>query len=114
MINPNASCLSSFINKIPIGGFAGVQTVSFEYRKLFHGWNRYYYDDLRENGYDISQRYPELHVNAGLLLYRNEEVWERWIELLSLDLDINEENRLNAYGVQDGRCFFLPRHWNTV
>jgi len=114
VINPNAPCLSEYIDKIPRGGFAGVQDASFEERKLYPDWKRFYYDDLRDRGYNESPRYPERHINAGLLLYRPSDVWERWIELLNIDTDLNEENRLNVYEVQEERCLFLPKEWNTV
>ena len=114
VINPNAACLSEFIDRIPRGGFAGVQDTTFEERKLFPNWKRYYYDGLRDYGYDGTPHYPERHINAGLLLYRPNDVRERWIELLNIDTDLNEENRLNVYEVQDDRCLFLPRNWNTI
>jgi|GEM_PF-1515357 len=114
VINPNSACLSPYIENIPRGGFAGVQDTTFEERKLFPSWSRYYYDDLRDQGYNESPRYPERHINAGLLLYRPADVWERWIELLNIETDLNEENRLNVFEVQEERCFFLPNDWNTV
>ena len=114
VINPNAACLSEYIDQIPLGGFAGVQDTTFEERKLFPSWNRYYYDDLRARGYNGLPRYPDRHINAGLLLFRPNEVWERWIELLNIDTEINEENRLNVFEVQDDRCLFLPMSWNTI
>lgn len=114
VINPNAECLSQYVDKIPLGGFAGVQTVTFEERKLFPTWKCFYYDALRDIGYDGLPPYPERHINAGLLLYRPKDIWKRWIELLNIETNLNEENRLNVYEVQDNRCFFLPRMWNTV
>ena len=114
VINPSAACLSEYIDNIPNGGFAGVQDTTFEERKLFPSWNRYYYDGLRDAGYNGSPRYPKQHINGGLLLYRPSHVWERWIELLNMDLNLNEENRLNVYEVQGDRCLFLPRNWNTI
>lgn len=114
VINPNAGCLSAYMENIPKGGFAAAQTVTFAERKLFPNWNRYYYDDLRNLGYNGTPRYPEKHISVGLLLYRPKEVWEKWIELLNIDTNLNEENRLNVYEVQENRCFFLPMHWHTV
>jgi len=102
------------VDRIPHGGFAGVQDTTFEERKLFPTWKRYYYDGLRDYGYDGAARYPERHINGGLLLYRPGDVYERWNELLNIDSDLNEENRLNVYEVQEDRCLLLPRHWNTI
>jgi len=114
VINPNAECLSQYIDNIPTGGFAGGQPVTFEERKLFPNWNQYYYDDLRSHGYDEFPKYPDKHINSGLLLYRPSDVWERWLELLNMDSELNEENRLSVYEVQEDRCFFLPRQWHVV
>jgi hypothetical protein len=114
VFNPNADCLSEYIDDIPLGGFAGVQEITFEERKLFPNWSRYYYEGLRDLGYNGTPRYPERHACAGLLLYRPSDVWERWVELLNMNTNLNEENRLNVYEVQEGRCFFLPCHWHIV
>lgn len=114
VINPAAGCLSDYAEDIPAGGFAAVQTVTFEERKLFPDWNRYYYDDLRGRGYEGTPRYPERHINAGLLLYRPRDVWERWIDLLNIDAGLHEEHRLNVYEVQEERCLFLPDRWNVL
>ena len=114
VINPNAECLSKYLDNIPAGGFAGGQPVTFEERKLFPNWNEYYYDDLRSCGYNEFPRYPDKHISSGLLLYRPRDVWERWLELLNIDSELNEENRLNVYEVQEDRCFFLPKRWHVV
>jgi hypothetical protein len=114
VINPGAGCLSEYVVDIPNGGFAAVQDVTFDERKLFPTWNRYYYDDLVDRGYDGVPPHPKIHINAGLLLYRPRDVWERWLDLLRIDIGLNEENRLNVYEVQDHRCLFLPHHWNVV
>ncbi len=116
VINPNAGCLSEYVDKIPSGGFAGVQDVSYEERELFPNWNHYYYDDLRVRGYQSNPPFPKQHANAGLLLYRPNEIWERWQELLHVDVEggLTVENRINVYEVQEGRCFFMPEHWHVL
>lgn len=114
VINPNAACLSEYEDSIPRGGFAGVQVVSFEERKLFPNWRQSFYDGLQIDGYNMAPSFPEKHINSGLLLYRPCEVWERWLELLNIDSDLNDEYRLNIFEVQAGRCFFLPECWNIL
>lgn len=114
VINPNATCLSEYAEGIPIGGFAAVQEVSFEERGLFPGWPYYHYDGIDGTGYGGPPRFLKRHINSGLLLYRPEEVWARWLELLDVDSDLNDEYRLNISEVQDDKCLFLPEHWNVL
>ena len=57
---------------------------------------------------------PELHVSAGVLLYKPADVAASWRALLGIRNGLNEENRLNVYEVQAGRCLFLPPQWNVV
>lgn len=114
-INPAAPCLSAYESQIPAGGFAAVQTVGHEERRrLFPLWAEYYYDDLVARGFNRSVPNPKLHVSSGVLLFRPRDVAERWSALITLDTDLNEENRLNVYEVQAGRCFLLPGPWHVV
>ena len=113
VVSPRASCLSSYSDQLPSGGFAAVQTVHFAERARFHPeWAANYYAELPLG--DLIVRNVEAQINGGLLLFRPREVRDAWTALLNSDTPLNEENRLNAHEVQAGRCLFLPGEWNLL
>jgi hypothetical protein len=114
VINPKAPCLSAYFDMIPPKGVAAVQDVRFEERTMFRGWPAYHYDGLISHD-DVGRLpFPELHVNSGVMLVKPADVKEEWLELLDMDTDLNDEDRINLYLTQAGRAFILPSAWNVI
>lgn len=113
--NPNAPDLATYYDKIPVGGFGGVQVVSPEARGLFPEWVSDYYSGLELlTGHPIDVPNRDIHFNGGLVLHKPREVAERWMELAQMDSPLYDEHRLCVHEVQAGKCLFLPSEWNVV
>lgn len=115
VVNALAPCLSLYASHIPAGGFAAAQDISAQERRvLFPNWSHDYYTHVEHKGLTGVFSNRDLYINSGLLVYKPKEVMERWKELAVLPFQCGDENRLNAYEVQQGRCYMLPPNWNTV
>lgn len=114
VINPNAPCLSPYCDAIPAGGLAAVQDVSFSERQLFANWRKYHYSDFLEDQEVAKLPFPEMHINAGLMLVRPSEVKDELSELNRTDSPFSDEDRINLSFTQTGRVLLLPTKWNTI
>lgn len=116
LVAAHAPCLSQHLDELPPAGFGAVQTVSFEDRQRLHPeWAVDYYAQLeRQWGLALTIADRKKHINGGLLLFRPQAVLQAWDALLELDSPLNEENRLNVYEAQQGRCALLPPGWNLL
>jgi hypothetical protein len=114
IINPAAPCLSIYFDQIPHKGFAAVQDVSFSERKIFLNWNKYYYNDFLNTDEVQKIPFPELHVNSGLLLVKPLDIKDEWLEIMNIDSEFNDEQRINYYLTQKGKAFLLPKEWNVI
>jgi hypothetical protein len=115
-MNPDAPCLTTYEDQIPEGGFAAANDLPFEKRAVcFPEWEVDYYVELEKRiGAKLDLPSREQSMNSGLMVYRPSEVADRWQKLADMDTPLNEENRLNVFEVQQGKCFFLPLEWNVV
>jgi len=114
VINPNAPCLSSYCDAIPAGGLAAVQDIGFSERQLFPNWRKYHYSDFLEDQEVAELPFPEIHVNAGLMLVRPSEVKDELSDLNNSDSSLSDEDRVNLWFTQTGRVLLLPTKWNTI
>jgi hypothetical protein len=114
IINPTAPCLSEHYDRIPPEGFAAAQTVSFEDRQLFNAWNEYYYDDFLSHDEVVKLPLPKVHINSGLVLLKPSDTNRKWLDLLNLDSDLPDEQRLNLYMTQASMVHVLPTEWNVI
>ena len=114
VINPNAPCLSSFYDAIPAKGLAAVQDVGFSERRLFANWRKYHYSDFLEEHEVARLPFPEMHVNAGLLLAKPWEVKDELSALNDADSSLSDEDRINLCFTQTGRMHLLPGQWNVI
>lgn len=114
VINPNAPCLSSYYDAIPVKGLAAVQDVRFAERRLFANWSTYHYSTFLEDHEVARLPFPEVHVNAGLMLARPSEVKDELSALNDLDSSLSDEDRVNLCFTQTGRMQLLPNKWNVI
>lgn len=116
-VNPDAPCLTEYEPKIPTGGFAACET--FDWEERHHYWPRMaadYYKGL-EDRYGVQLEgivNRKQNINGGLMLYRPQEIAERWRALSELDTPLTQENLLNVHDLQQGLVYFMPREWNLL
>ena len=114
IIHPQAPCLSEYDDQMPSHGVAAVQDVTFAERKLFPSWRTYHYNDFLPPEQVARLPFPELHVNGGLMLVRPSEIKDEFLDLLTVECDYSDEDRVNLSFTQHDRVLFLPKKWNVV
>ena len=117
-VSPTAPCLTEHEPQIPKGGFAACETYDWDERHHYWpDWAEDYYKGLEEKyGVKFTDeiKNPQVNINGGLMLYRPQEISERWRELSEMDTPLTQENLLNVYDVQNGLVHIMPREWNLL
>lgn len=116
-VNADAPSLELYESRIPSAGFAACTSYSYEERhRYWPDWSRTYYEGLAKMfGLELPTLWDEqIDINSGLLLYRPQEIAERWRGYSEMATPLNEENILNLYDVQNGLCYLMDDNWNRI